>query len=254
MTTTLIVLAHPNRSSFNGTWAEASAAACKALGHKVLWSDLVEMGFDAVERAELYNGNGNCSDFDPLKAQEAGAKNGDIPDHVINEVDKLRKADQIIFHFPLWWFAPPAVLKGWFDRVLLHGDMHTVEERFDTGRCRDKTALFCVTTGATEAECGPSGKEGNVQLLLWPAAYTLRYLGIKILDPVVVSGVHGYHVGADRTELEQRLAGVLNDQADLIAEFERRSAIQFNMDQDFDSDGRLKSGSQSHNPFILPLN
>ena len=104
------------------------------------------------------------------------AVTGRLPGDVAAEVDKVRAADRILFHFPLWWFGPPAVLKGWFDRVLAHGVLHTDTERFDRGRCAGKEALFCVTTGATEAECGPDGREGDVQMLLWPLAYTLRLL------------------------------------------------------------------------------
>ena len=54
MTTTLIVLAHPDPRSFNGAWAEATRSACEALGDTVLFSDLVEMDFEPVERADHY--------------------------------------------------------------------------------------------------------------------------------------------------------------------------------------------------------
>lgn len=55
MTTTLIVLAHPDKRSFNGAWAKATADACRALGHDVLWSDLYGMGFDPAEWAALHD-------------------------------------------------------------------------------------------------------------------------------------------------------------------------------------------------------
>ncbi|PSL18212.1 NAD(P)H-dependent oxidoreductase [Shimia abyssi] len=247
MTVTLIVLAHPNRASFNGAWAEATATACEALGHEVIWSDLVALGFDAVEGAGHYNG---AAAFDPLKAQEMAAQQGSVPTDVAREIAKIQQADRIVFHFPMWWFAPPAVLKGWFDRVLMHGALHTVDERFDRGRCRGKAALFCVTTGATDIESGPDGKEGNVDMLLWPTAYTLRYLGMAVLEPVVVHGVHGYHEGAGKAALEQRLAGVLGGQADVMSGFDAHVRMRFNADVDFDEDGRLRGASVT--PFIRP--
>ncbi|MEP2533658.1 NAD(P)H-dependent oxidoreductase [Shimia sp.] len=250
MTTTLIVLAHPNRTSFNGAWADATAAACQAGGQTVLWSDLVGLGFDAVETARHYAPEADAAGFDPLKAQEAAAETGGVPPDVAREIAKLEQADRVIFHFPMWWFAPPAIVKGWFDRVLLHGQLHSVDERFDTGRCRDKTALFCVTTGATEAEGGPDGKEGDARLLLWPAAYTLRYLGMRVKEPVIVHGVHGYHEGDERAALEKRLAGILAAQSEVIGGFEERRELRFNGDADFDENGRLKQTSPSHSPFI----
>jgi NAD(P)H dehydrogenase (quinone) len=249
MTTTLIVLAHPSRQSFNGAWAEASAAACEAAGHDVLWSDLSAHQFEAVEGARHF-GQDAAGPFDPLKAHEAAVAAGTVPVDMAAEVAKIRQADQIIFHFPLWWFAPPAVLKGWFDRALVHGDLHTVEERFDTGRCRGKRALFCVTTGASAAECGPGGKEGDVSLLLWPSAYTLRYLGFDVYQPEVVHGVHGYFEGAEEAALQARLRGVLDGQAALLAGLGERALLRFNADSDFDESGRLKAGVDSFSAFI----
>lgn len=249
MTTTLIVLAHPSRQSFNGAWAEASAAACAAAGHEVLWSDLSAHQFEAVEGARHF-GQDAAGPFDPLKAHEAAVAAGTVPEDMAAEAEKIRQADQIIFHFPLWWFAPPAVLKGWFDRALVHGDLHTVEERFDTGRCRGKRALFCVTTGASAAECGRGGKEGDVSLLLWPSAYTLRYLGFDVYQPEVEHGVHGHFEGAEEAALQARLKAVLDGQAALVAGLDERELMRFNADSDFDESGRLKAEAESFSAFI----
>lgn len=248
MTTTLIVLAHPERQSFNGAWAEATAAACTALGHAVLWSDLVAMRFDPVEAARHHPGH--AGPFDPLKAQEKAARSNAIPSDVAEEIAKLRRADLVVFHFPLWWFSPPAVLKGWFDRVLMHGALHDVDNRFDTGLCRGKSALFCVTTGSSAAESAHNGKEGDVRMLLWPAAYTLRYLGFSVLEPEIVHGVHGYHHGTRREALEARLDSKLRDQADLIGGLHDRPPWPFNRDADFDAEGRLRPEAPAHSTFI----
>ncbi len=250
MPTTLIVLAHPEPRSFNGAWSGATATACAAQGHVVLRSDLTTMGFDAVEARQLYPAQPADVPFDPLKAQEDAAASGHLPDEVATEIDKLTLADLVVFHFPLWWFAPPAVLKGWFDRVLVHGALHDIDRRFDRGHCRGKRALFCVTTGATAAECGPDGKEGNVGMLLWPAAYTLRYLGFDVYAPECLHGVHGYFTGDERIALEQRLRDTLDKWPEIIAGLNSRPLMPFNADNDFDADGRLRPDAPSHSPFI----
>lgn len=250
MATALIVLAHPDRGSFNGAWADASARACQALGHEVVQSDLCGMGFDAVEGRRHFPHYSDARALDPLQAQEEAAEAGRIPADVAAEIDKLTRADLVVFHFPIWWFAPPAVLKGWFDRVLLHGALHTVDRRFDTGLCRGKRALFCVTTGASEAESGPDGKEGDLRLLLWPAAQTLRYLGFDIFEPETVHGVHGYAEGAEKAALRARLSGILDGQQGVLETLPTRPLMGFNADSDFDAEGRLKPGSPSHSPFI----
>ena len=244
MATTLIILAHPNRNSFCGAWADATAAAARAAGDTVLWADLSGAAFDPREGADHYPDP--PQGFDPLKAQEAGP----LPMQVAEHVDMIRRADRLVFHFPIWWFAPPAVLKGWFDRVLAHGTLHNVEERFDTGRCRGKSALFCVTTGATASECGLGGKEGDLRLLLWPSAYTLRYLGMSVLEPECVHGVHGYHEGAAHAALEARLSEVLANQASLYRSWSSRPRVAFNSDAEFTEEGRLRASAPSHSPFI----
>ena len=248
MTTTLIVLAHPEPRSFNAQWAEASAAAVRAEGGEVLVSDLCAMGFDPVERAAHYADP--VDPFDPLKAQAAASEAGVLPADVAGEVAKLRAADRVIFHFPMWWFAPPAILKGWCERVLAHRGLHDTSNRFDTGRFAHVSALMCVTTGSNAAESGPDGREGNARMHLWPLAYTLRYLGMEVLEPVFVHGVHGYFRGDRKVALETRLQSTLASQGALIAGWDDRARWPFHADADFDGDGRLRAGVPSLDPFI----
>ena len=250
MPTTLIVLAHPERQSFNGQWADATASAAEAAGETVLWSDLYRLGFDPAEAAGHYPGRDGSAPFDPLKAQEAAAADGTLPAVVAAEVEKIMRADRIVLHFPLWWFAPPAMLKGWCDRALAHGALHSVKERFDTGRCRGKSALMCVSTGSNAHESAYNGKEGDVQMLLWPLAYTLRYLGFDVLAPRVVHGVHGYNRGDRQVVLGERLQDVLAGQADVMARWDALPRLHFNADSDFDGDGRLRMDRPSYTPFI----
>lgn len=250
MPTSLIVLAHPAPQSFNAAWARASAQASADAGHRVLWSDLYALGFDAAEAPRHYPALPDDARFDPLKAQENAAQSGDLPRDVAAEIAKLRAADRIIVHFPLWWFAPPAILKGWCDRALAHGALHTTAARFDSGQLRGKKALICVTTGSSADESAHNGKEGDIAMLLWPLAYTLRYLGLDVLQPVCVHGVHGYHSGARADALADRLGAVLAAQGDLIRRFDDLPLMAFNSDDDFDAAGRLRADRPSVTPFI----
>ena len=217
----LVVLSHPESGSFTAAWAQASVAALEAQGYDVLLSDLYRMGFDPAR-----------------------------PEAPATEVERLLAADLLVLHFPLWWFAPPAVVKGWCDRVLEHGVVHSSRARFDAGRMRGRKVLFCVSTGATEVESGPSGKEGNVRMLLWPLALTFRYCGYDVFEPVLVHGVHAHHPRPEQERLEQRLRGVLARQAEVFAGLPARPLIPFNPDPDFDAEGRLKPTAESVTPFI----
>ncbi len=249
MGTVLVVSAHPSAQSFTQAWAEATAAAAEAQGHQVLRSDLGAMGFDPVEAPGVY-GMATDAPFDPLKAQQAASDAGNLPADVAAEVAKVRAADRIVLHFPIWWFAPPAILKGWQDRVFAQGALHGEMARFDRGMCAGKEVVFCVTTGARDTEGGPDGKEGDLRLQLWPLAHTFRYLGMTVLEPISVHSVHGYHEGAAEVALEDRLRGVLAAQADVMARWESLPRIAFNPESEFDDAGRLKADAPSHSPFV----
>lgn len=247
MPSTHIVLCHPERSSFTARWADATARACTALGRSVTLTDLYAIGFDPAERGSHYT---DPAETDVLKRQEAASKAGALPPDVTAEIANLRAADLLILHFPLWWFAPPAMLKGWCDRVLANGAMHDAHRRFDAGPARGKRVLFCVTTGSSATESAPDGKEGDIALLLWPLAYTFRYLGYDIYRPEVLHGVHGYHRDSRKTALEARLTAALDSRQALIGGLPNRPLLPFNADTDFDETGRLKPGAPSHWPFI----
>lgn len=240
--TTLIVSANPNPESFTAALARASADAARALGDRVLISDLYAMRFQASA--------GMDDPGDPLKMQEQAAAAGTLPADVATEAGKILVADRIVFHFPLWWFGPPAILKGWMDRCLVHGLIHDVANRFDTGRLKGRRALFCVTTGANAAESGPDGKEGDTRLWLQPLAYTLRYCGMDVAEPLCLHGVHGYVSGAGKAGLEARLSRALDAQHQVVATLDRRALLRFNGDGDFDANGRLRPEAPSHSPFI----
>ena len=105
------ILGHPRSGSFNHALALAPVAQATENGHEVSFHDLQAEGFDPVLRAGEERGDG------PLAP--------DIERHC----REIAEADGIVVVHPNWWGQPPAVLKGWIDRVLRAG----VAFRFDDG-------------------------------------------------------------------------------------------------------------------------
>ncbi len=99
----LIVLAHPDPRSLNHAIAREAASAARALGHRVVIHDLCREGFDPV-----------------LPAREI-PRDGRIAPAVARHVRDLRAAEGLVIVHPDWWGMPPAILKGWVDRVLRPG-------------------------------------------------------------------------------------------------------------------------------------
>lgn len=98
-----IILAHPNPASFNHAIAQAATEELKRLGHAVSVHDLYREGFDPVMPT---------SEFEPTAV---------LPPAIADQCDEVAAADGIVIIHPNWWGQPPAILKGWIDRVLRPG-------------------------------------------------------------------------------------------------------------------------------------
>jgi NAD(P)H dehydrogenase (quinone) len=99
----LIILAHPDPASFN---AAIGQTVCKTLtqgGHAVDFHDLY------VER------------FDPLLQSSEIPKDAGLDPLIRRHCEAIAQTDGIVVVHPNWWGQPPAILKGWVDRVLRPG-------------------------------------------------------------------------------------------------------------------------------------
>ena len=93
---------------------------------------------------------------------------GALPAFVAEELGRLDAADLLILQYPMWWHMPPAMLKGWFDRVFAYGPAYTARRRFESGRFAGKRALLSVTVGTSRATYEHDGRSGDINLMLWP--------------------------------------------------------------------------------------
>ncbi|MBK8476698.1 MAG: NAD(P)H-dependent oxidoreductase [Opitutaceae bacterium] len=134
----LVVIAHPNPASFNHALAASAASALRVQGHEVLVQDLYAEGFD------------------PLMPAAEFAKDALLPPDVARRCAELTAADGLIIVHPNWWGQPPAVLKGWIDRVVRPGVAYEFRLRADgkpgpVGLLKLQTALI-LNTGNTPLE------------------------------------------------------------------------------------------------------
>jgi NAD(P)H dehydrogenase (quinone) len=102
----LLIYCHPVEDSYNASLHRAARAALERTGHEVDDCDLYAEGFDPVlsreERLDYH---------DPMVNRRG----------VEAYVERLLAAEALVLCFPVWNFGPPAVLKGFFDRVFLPG-------------------------------------------------------------------------------------------------------------------------------------
>lgn len=159
----LIVYVHPNPQSFNHAILESFTKGLSEAGHTYMVVDLYALNFNPCLGRE---------DF--IKLME-----GKVSDDVRAQQEKVSWADGIVFIHPVWWTGPPAILKGWIDRVFSLGFAYSIDEKegHATGLLKNQKALIINTAGGTEEEAKMSG-----------AADTLR----KIEDDLIFKfvGIH----------------------------------------------------------------
>jgi NAD(P)H dehydrogenase (quinone) len=211
------VYAHPRPGSLNERLFRDGVKTLSAR-YRVATSDLYAQRFDPVlgehDLGELAAEPGNIAEL----AGEAYAR-GQAPADVRAEQAKLAAAELLVVQFPLWWYGPPAILKGWFDRVLTSGfaygdvDAETgLPRRYGDGGLAGRRALIVVTAGEDAHSVGPRGISGDLESLLFPITHgVLWYVGIETLGLHVIhdaDALDGEGVARESTRLRERLRTV----------------------------------------------
>ncbi|MCC8096500.1 MAG: NAD(P)H-dependent oxidoreductase [Tannerellaceae bacterium] len=102
-----VIAGHPYTGSFNAGIGQKVTEKLKENGHHVMYHDLYQEEFNPViPAAELVSDQSD----DKL---------------VLLHQQEIREADGIIIIHPNWWGQPPAILKGWVDRVLRENVAYT---------------------------------------------------------------------------------------------------------------------------------
>lgn len=102
----LVIYCHPVETSF-----------AAALHHEVL--DSLRAAGHEVDDCDLY-----AEGFNPVMSREERLGYHDVPANrapLQSYIDRLHRAEALVFCFPTWCFGLPAMLKGWFDRILMPG-------------------------------------------------------------------------------------------------------------------------------------
>lgn len=148
-----MVHAHPLHTSFNRRVLERLIAGLETAGHEVDLVDLYADDFDPV-LTEVER----TTDFDP-----------DTADPVVSAyVARVLRSDALVFVHPTWWGGQPAILKGWFDRVLRAGAAYDRVPGTNRvrGRLRNIRLLVMVTThGSSKIVNTIQGEPGRLTVM-----------------------------------------------------------------------------------------
>lgn len=123
-----IILAHPCPGSFNHAIAARATDALRQNGHAAILHDLYQEAFD------------------PLMAGAEIARDAKLDETVTRHCREIASADGIIIVHPNWWAMPPAILKGWLDRVLRPEVAYRFVAGKSVGLLKARTALVFNTS------------------------------------------------------------------------------------------------------------
>ena len=124
----LVVIGHQKQGSFCHAIAQTAVDALEAAGHEVVYHDLY------------------AEDFDPILPDEEIPKEADPPEFIKRHCEELTSADGIVIVHPNWWGQPPAILKGWVDRVFRQGVVTDFTPEGVKGLLAGKKAVVFTTS------------------------------------------------------------------------------------------------------------
>ncbi len=168
----LLVLAHPDPSSFNHAVAKALSEGLKDAGHEVDLLDLHAEGF----RPEMTAGD--------LRVAEGGTPDPAVRAHQ----ERVRAASGLAFVFPVYWFGPPALMKGFIDRVLFQDfAFRFLPGGRVEGLLRHGKALVLCTAGASSLLYRTFGFHRPMKRVL--VDWTLKMCGVKTVKLEIFHGL-----------------------------------------------------------------
>jgi NAD(P)H dehydrogenase (quinone) len=165
------VVAHPNQDSFVMTVAGAYRDAVLARKQDVVFKDLYREKFDP------------CLQADELPWASSFTTHSDVA----AERDALRDAGVFALFYPLWLNAPPAMLKGYLERVFGFGFAYGRGRSGNEPLLRGRKLISFTSSGAPTEWVIQSGAWQAVRTLF--DAHFAAVCGMEVVDHVHFGGI-----------------------------------------------------------------
>lgn len=189
----LIVYAHHEPSSFTSAMKNLAVEVLSHQGHAVVISDLYGQGFSSeAQKWDFVTTTGNHFNY-MLEQKHAASLDLAFSPDILGEIQKLQIADVVLFVAPIWWFSVPAILKGWFDRVLAMGVTWDGGKIYENGLMRGKQAMLIGSAGGpTQFYQEDAEHQASIQQILHHINHgTLAFCGFNVHEPFIALNVLG---------------------------------------------------------------
>ncbi|MCD7971484.1 MAG: NAD(P)H-dependent oxidoreductase [Candidatus Azobacteroides sp.] len=174
----LIVYANPNPGSLCQSIANTLKETLTEQNKEVILRNLYDENFNAVLDLADLNSFTRRDYFIDIKEEHA----------------YILDASTLIFVYPIWWMGPPAIMKGYFDRVFSSGFAYTVDNnRLEKG-LKGKRVAVINTMGMSNEYYESQGITEAMKKLLTLGLF--EYTGLEVIDHKFYGGIYN----SDETE------------------------------------------------------
>lgn len=182
-----LVHAHPEQGSFVAAMRDTVVQTLTRAGHTVTVSDLYAMGFNPVLSAADFGSRVNPEHLTYALEQRHNYKARTLAPDISSEIEHVLAADVLGFTFPVHWFGPPAILKGWIERVFISGPFYGGRRIYGAGGLAGKRAFAAISFGGRDHMFGPGALHGPLVdgMLKHFFQGTLGYVGLDVHTPFV---------------------------------------------------------------------
>jgi NAD(P)H dehydrogenase (quinone) len=181
-----VIFAHPRERSFTVSVAKTYAQAAERLGHTVTCRDLYRIPFDPC-----------------LKAAEIPGENLQPAVDVMEERRMLQDADVYALVYPLWLNAPPAMMKGYLERVFGFGFAYGGGEKSANPLLTGRKLIVFSASGAPLDWVKKTGAFDALHALF--DEYFAKLCGLTLLEHIHFGNVIP---GASQEFIQARMADV----------------------------------------------
>ncbi len=202
----LYVYAHPEPKSFSSALKDIALDTLKGTGHEIILSDLYAMKFNPVLTTTDFPERKNLEVFKPFFEAIKASKEGTFAPDIKEEMEKVKWANMLIFQFPIYFTAMPAIMKGWIDRVLAPGFGFNpiTNSIYDTGLLKGKYAMLVTTTGSSKTMYSEGGAHGDLNKHLKSLTHCVfEYMGLKVFSSHIIYEVSNMLKERETKELEK---------------------------------------------------
>ena len=182
-----VIFAHPGRQSFTASVADSYVKTCQGLGHDVLCRDLYRIGFDPCLKAEELPTAGAFKPAADVEAERA----------------LLKSCDVFALIYPLWLNTPPAILKGYLERVFGFGFAYGGSGHSYNPLLTGRKLISFSSSGAPTNWVEQSGAFSAIQTLF--DSYFAELCGMVSLQHVhfgaIIAGASEFYIRAKLDEV-----------------------------------------------------